>query len=89
MVESTLRELEFPSGDRENTPDNRNNRFFLQERIFMENVGAVKELCRVTDNLETRIGQLERINRRLNKLKRDDSLKSNSTGLLARKIWFF
>lgn len=48
----------------------------------MENVGAVKELCKVTDNLETRIGQLERINRRLNKLKRDDSLKSNSTGEL-------
>lgn len=46
----------------------------------MENIGAVKELCRVTDNLETRIDQLERINRRLSKLKRGDSLKSNSTG---------
>jgi hypothetical protein len=51
-----------------------------KERIFMENIGAVKELCKVTDNLETRIDQLERINRRLNKLKRGDSLKSNSTG---------
>jgi hypothetical protein len=50
-----------------------------KERIFMENIGAVKELCKVTDNLETRIDQLERINRRLNKLKRGDSLKSNST----------
>ncbi|XP_018334998.1 myelin regulatory factor, partial [Agrilus planipennis] len=49
------------------------------ERIFMENIGAVKELCKVTDNLETRIDQLERINRRLTKLKRGDSLKSNST----------
>ncbi|XP_044017955.1 myelin regulatory factor-like isoform X2 [Aphidius gifuensis] len=47
-----------------------------KERIFMENVGAVKELCKVTDNLETRIDQLERINKRLNKIKRDDSLKS-------------
>lgn len=46
----------------------------------MENIGAVKELCKVTDNLETRIDQLERINRRLSKLKRGDSLKSNSTG---------
>lgn len=46
----------------------------------MENIGAVKELCKVTDNLETRIDQLERINRRLNKLKRGDSLKSTSTG---------
>lgn len=45
----------------------------------MENIGAVKELCKVTDNLETRIDQLERINRRLNKLKRGDSLKSTST----------
>ncbi|XP_060532862.1 myelin regulatory factor [Cylas formicarius] len=50
-----------------------------KERIFMENIGAVKELCKVTDNLETRIDQLERINRRLNKLKRGDSLKSDST----------
>lgn len=48
----------------------------------MENIGAVKELCKVTDNLETRIDQLERINRRLSKLKRGDSLKSNSTGNL-------
>lgn len=45
----------------------------------MENIGAVKELCKVTDNLETRIDQLERINRKLSKLKRGDSLKSNST----------
>ncbi|XP_019878240.1 myelin regulatory factor-like protein isoform X3 [Aethina tumida] len=50
-----------------------------KERIFMENIGAVKELCKVTGNLETRIDQLERINRRLNKLKRGDSFKSNST----------
>ncbi|KAJ8949188.1 hypothetical protein NQ318_021681 [Aromia moschata] len=50
-----------------------------KERIFMENIGAVKELCKVTDNLETRIDQLEKINRRLNKLKRGDSLKSTST----------
>ncbi|KRT85379.1 hypothetical protein AMK59_286 [Oryctes borbonicus] len=50
-----------------------------KERIFIENIGAVKELCKVTDNLETRIDQLERINRRLNKLKRGDSVKSTST----------
>lgn len=50
-----------------------------KERIFMENIGAVKELCKVTDNLENRIDQLERINKRLTKLKRGDSLKSNST----------
>lgn len=50
-----------------------------KERIFMENVGAVKELCKVTDNLETRIDELERINRKLSKIKRFDSIKSCSS----------
>ncbi|NXD73554.1 MYRF factor, partial [Eolophus roseicapillus] len=48
----------------------------LQERIFMENVGAVKELCKLTDNLETRIDELERWSHKLAKLKRLDSMKS-------------
>lgn len=52
-----------------------------KERIFMENVGAVKELCKVTDNLETRIDELERMNRKLAKLKRIDSLKSTSSSV--------
>ena len=47
-----------------------------KDRIFMENVGAVKELCKVTDNLETRIDELERISSRLNKFNRFDSIKS-------------
>lgn len=34
-------------------------------------------LLQVTDSLETRIDQLERINKRLAKLKRGDSLKSS------------
>ena len=42
----------------------------------MENVGAVKELCKVTDNLETRIDELERINNKLSKFNRFDSIKS-------------
>jgi hypothetical protein len=46
------------------------------DRIFMENVGAVKELCKVTDNLETRIDELERMNNRLRKINRFDSIKS-------------
>ena len=50
----------------------------MQERIFMENVGAVKELCKVTDNLETRIDELERMNHKLAKLKRLDSIRSDS-----------
>lgn len=47
-----------------------------KERIFMENLGAVKELCKVTDNLGTRIDELERINVKLSKFNRIDSIKS-------------
>lgn len=47
-----------------------------KDRIFMENVGAVKELCKLTDNLEVRIDELEKMNTKLSKLKRFDSLKS-------------
>ncbi|XP_053576447.1 myelin regulatory factor isoform X2 [Bombina bombina] len=50
-----------------------------KERIFMENVGAVKELCKLTDNLETRIGELERWSRKLAKLRRLDSMKSTNS----------
>ncbi|NWR60392.1 MYRF factor, partial [Bucorvus abyssinicus] len=51
-------------------------RLWKLERIFMENVGAVKELCKLTDNLETRIDELERWSHKLAKLKRLDSMKS-------------
>ncbi|NXS13478.1 MYRF factor, partial [Neodrepanis coruscans] len=50
-----------------------------QERIFMENVGAVKELCKLTDNLETRIDELERWSHKLAKLRRLDSMKSTGS----------
>ncbi|KAM6961535.1 LOW QUALITY PROTEIN: myelin regulatory factor-like protein [Tautogolabrus adspersus] len=40
-----------------------------KEQIFMENVGAVQQLSKLTDNLETRIIELEGWNRRLAKLK--------------------
>ena len=46
----------------------------------MENVGAVKELCKLTDNLETRIDELERWSRKLAKLRRPDSMKSTVSG---------
>ncbi|XP_072770072.1 myelin regulatory factor isoform X3 [Nerophis lumbriciformis] len=51
-----------------------------KDRIFMENVGAVKELCKLTDNLETRIDELERWSRKLAKLRRFDSMKSTVSG---------
>lgn len=41
-----------------------------KDRIYMENIGAVKELCKVTGSLETRIEQLERINSRLVQMKK-------------------
>ncbi|KAK6190536.1 hypothetical protein SNE40_002383 [Patella caerulea] len=50
-----------------------------KDRIFMENVGAVKELCKLTDNLEIRIDELETMNTKLLKLKRYDSLKSTAS----------
>ncbi|CAH2056237.1 unnamed protein product, partial [Iphiclides podalirius] len=45
-----------------------------KDRIFMENLGAVKELCKVTGHLESRIEQLERVSKRLH---RRDSARSN------------
>lgn len=51
----------------------------VQDRIFMENVGAVKELCKLTDNLEVRIDELEKMNKRLSKLRRYDSIKSTNS----------
>ncbi|XP_068791586.1 myelin regulatory factor-like protein isoform X2 [Struthio camelus] len=47
-----------------------------KDQIFMENVGAVKQLCKLTNNLEIRIEELEQWNRKLTKLKRLSSLKS-------------
>lgn len=65
----------------------------------MENVGAVKELCKLTDNLETRIDELERWSHKLAKLKRLDSMKStvssgafrygHTEGVGARRDVFF
>ncbi|KAJ1520578.1 hypothetical protein ONE63_003690 [Megalurothrips usitatus] len=55
-----------------------------RDRLFMENVGAVKELCKVTDSLETRIVQLEKLNHGLARLKqpeRLDTLKSISSSV--------
>ncbi|XP_038637333.1 myelin regulatory factor-like protein isoform X3 [Scyliorhinus canicula] len=47
-----------------------------REQIFMENVGAVKELCKLTDNFEKRVQELEAWNKNLAKLKRIGSMKS-------------
>uniref|UniRef100_UPI003AB04A12 myelin regulatory factor-like protein n=1 Tax=Centroberyx gerrardi TaxID=166262 RepID=UPI003AB04A12 len=40
-----------------------------KEQIFMENVGAVQQLCKLTDNLDSRIKELEVWNSRLAKLR--------------------
>lgn len=53
----------------------------------MENVGAVKELCKLTDNLETRIDELERWSHKLAKLKRLDSMKSTVSSGAFRYTW--
>uniref|UniRef100_A0A669CAX1 Myelin regulatory factor like n=1 Tax=Oreochromis niloticus TaxID=8128 RepID=A0A669CAX1_ORENI len=64
------------------------NNFLMvdKEQIFMENVGAVQQLSKLTDNLETRINELEVWNRRLAKLKSlTGSLRS--TGYLPSSIY--
>ncbi|XP_075168973.1 uncharacterized protein LOC142241118 isoform X2 [Haematobia irritans] len=43
-----------------------------KDRILMENIGAVKELCKVTGTLETRIENLERVNHRLQRAKENE-----------------
>nr|XP_008255002.1 myelin regulatory factor-like protein isoform X1 [Oryctolagus cuniculus]XP_051702399.1 myelin regulatory factor-like protein isoform X1 [Oryctolagus cuniculus] len=48
-----------------------------KDQIFMENVGAVKQLCKLTNNLEERIEELEIWNKRLARLKRLNSWKSS------------
>lgn len=67
-----------PAGDMVLTSGETIENFLVvnNDRIFMENVGAVKELCKVTDNLETRIDELERMNNKLRKINRFDSIKS-------------
>ncbi|XP_075062089.1 myelin regulatory factor-like protein [Mixophyes fleayi] len=50
-----------------------------KDQIFMENVGAVKQLCKLTNNLEVRIQELEVWNDKLAKLKRISSLKQTAT----------
>ncbi|XP_063220444.1 myelin regulatory factor isoform X2 [Bacillus rossius redtenbacheri] len=50
-----------------------------KDRLFMENVGAVKELGRLTDGLVTRVGKLEKINRKIVKCIRLDSVRSTTS----------
>ncbi|XP_072310921.1 myelin regulatory factor-like protein [Eucyclogobius newberryi] len=51
-----------------------------KEQIFIENIGAVQQLSKLTNNLETRIQDLEVWNQRLAKLKSlTGSLRSNRT----------
>ncbi|XP_018431840.1 PREDICTED: myelin regulatory factor-like protein [Nanorana parkeri] len=50
-----------------------------KDQIFMENVGAVKQLCKLTNDLEMRIEELEVWNQKLAKLKRMSSLKQTAS----------
>ncbi|KAB1269697.1 Myelin regulatory factor-like protein [Camelus dromedarius] len=52
---------------------------WVKDQIFMENVGAVKQLCKLTNNLEERIEELEIWNRKLAQLKRLSSWKSSAS----------
>ncbi|XP_068937540.1 myelin regulatory factor-like protein [Petaurus breviceps papuanus] len=50
-----------------------------KDQIFMENVGAVKQLCKLTNNLEERIEELEIWSKKLARLKRLSSMKSTAS----------
>ncbi|XP_029414846.1 myelin regulatory factor-like protein [Nannospalax galili] len=51
-----------------------------KDQIFMENVGAVKQLCKLTNNLEERIEELEIWNKKLSRLKHlSSSWKSSAS----------
>ncbi|XP_030296424.1 myelin regulatory factor-like protein [Sparus aurata] len=67
LLPSAVREV----GDVSCSDGEKINNFLMvdKEQIFMENVGAVQQLSKLTDNLETRIQELEVWNRRLAKLK--------------------
>nr|XP_039267671.1 uncharacterized protein LOC120342770 isoform X3 [Styela clava] len=54
-----------------------------KDRLYMENVGAVKELCKLTGNFESRIDQLERWNKKLAKLKKYDSIRSTASSMFS------
>ncbi|XP_078006471.1 myelin regulatory factor-like protein [Phascolarctos cinereus] len=51
-----------------------------KDQIFMENIGAVKQLCKLTNNLEERIEELEIWSKKLARLKRLSSMNSTASG---------
>ncbi|XP_076860635.1 myelin regulatory factor-like protein [Brachyhypopomus gauderio] len=57
-----------------------------KEQIFMENVGAVKQLYKLTDNLETRIQDLEVWNTRLDKPKNPGGMHSKTSSAESGKM---
>lgn len=50
----------------------------------MENVGAVKQLCKLTDNLETRIQELEVLNTRLSKTTPPSTISAASRPVIVK-----
>ncbi|XP_026477524.1 myelin regulatory factor-like [Ctenocephalides felis] len=56
-----------------------------KDRLYMENIGAVKELCKMTENLEARISELEKINQKFNTLRRCSSCRSKHDNVKKHK----
>ncbi|XP_035708827.1 myelin regulatory factor-like protein isoform X4 [Folsomia candida] len=90
-VQKIIPEAVKESGDIKLPDGNKISNFLVvnKERIFMENIGAVKELCKVTGKLETRIDHLEKItnaNRDRNNLKSGrSSSRSSASSSLGRR----
>ncbi|XP_055345739.1 myelin regulatory factor-like [Paramacrobiotus metropolitanus] len=57
-----------------------------KDRLFMENLGAVKELYNLTDSFGSRIVELERMYRRVAHLKSRDSFRSNISAVTTKSV---
>uniref|UniRef100_A0A069DX84 Putative myelin protein regulatory n=1 Tax=Panstrongylus megistus TaxID=65343 RepID=A0A069DX84_9HEMI len=81
-LESVLPDAVSNSGDMKLASGNTINNFLVidKERVFMENIGAVKELAKVTHNLQTRLQELERVTQYNVSLKKKKSTKKKFDG---------
>nr|CAB3264167.1 myelin regulatory factor-like [Phallusia mammillata] len=57
-----------------------------KDRLYMENVGAVKQIYKLTTNFEERIDELERWNKKLKRTRKYDSFRSNISGLTTPSV---
>ncbi|CAD5120695.1 DgyrCDS9260 [Dimorphilus gyrociliatus] len=86
QVKTVIPEAVHPAGDVKLTNGEvvENFQTVNKDRLYMEGLGAVQELCKVADNLQTRIVQIETFNERL-KQKRD-SVRSTTSSVISSPV---